>query len=44
MLREIAINGVGMALLVTAVWGVMLYVSKKLEKRYLNKPGIKPAL
>ena len=44
MLREIAINGVGMSLLVTAVWGVMLYVSKKLEKRYLNKPGIKPAL
>ena len=44
MLREIAINGTGMALLVTAVWGVMLYVSKKLEKRYLNKPGIKPAL
>ena len=44
MLREIAINGTGMALLVTAVWGVMVYVSKKLEKRNLNKPGIKAAL
>ncbi len=44
MLREIAINGTGMALLVTAVWGVMVYVSKKLEKRNLNKTGIKAAL
>ena len=44
MLREIAINGTGMALLVTAVWGIMVYVSKKLEKRSFNKPGIKPAL
>ena len=44
MLREIAINGVGMAVLVTAVWGIMVAVSKSFEKRYLNKSGIKPAV
>lgn len=44
MLREIAINGTCMALLVTAVWGVMVYLSKKFEKRNLSKAGIKPAL
>lgn len=44
MLREIAVNGVGMALLVTAVWGVMVYLSKKFEKRNVNRPGIKPVL
>ena len=32
MLHEMATSGVGMAVLVTAVWGVMAMVSVKLEK------------
>ena len=33
MLREMATSGVGMAVLVTAVWGVMAAVAGSLEKR-----------
>ena len=33
MLREMATAGVGMAALCTAVWGVMLVVSARIEKR-----------
>lgn len=33
MLREMATSGVAMALLVTAVWGVMVLVSNHLERR-----------
>lgn len=36
MLKEIGTTGVGMAVLVTAVWGVMLIVSSALEKRAAN--------
>ena len=35
MLNEMATNGVGMALLVTAVWGVMLFGVQSIEKRGL---------
>ena len=35
MLREMGTAGVGMALLVTAVWGVMVGVSSMLEKKAL---------
>ena len=37
MLREMATVGVGMALLVTAVWGVMVAVSYAIEKRGAEK-------
>ena len=33
MLHEMATAGVGMAALCTAVWGIMLVVSSKIEKR-----------
>lgn len=33
MLHEMATAGVGMAVLCTAVWGIMLVVSSKIEKR-----------
>ena len=37
MLHEMATVGVSMAVLVTAVWGCMLLVSKSLEQRALKK-------
>ncbi|MBR0444062.1 MAG: hypothetical protein IJK14_01615 [Clostridia bacterium] len=40
MLHEMAIIGVTMAVLVTAVWGVMLAVSSSVEKR---APKVQPA-
>lgn len=38
MLHEMATNGVLMAVLVTAVWGAMLLVSKLLERRSAAAP------
>ena len=42
MLEEMATSGVGMALLVTGVWGVMLAVSHVLEKRPETAPAALP--
>lgn len=42
MLQEMAASGVGMALLVTGVWCVMLAVSHVLEKRPETKPAALP--
>lgn len=39
MLHEMSTVGVSMAILVTAVWGVMLIVSNAIEKRALKAPG-----
>lgn len=41
MLHEMATAGVSMALLVTAVWGVMVGVTSLYEKFSNEKPGIK---
>lgn len=38
MLQEMATVGVSMALLVTAVWGIILLVVNMLEKHMLNTP------
>ena len=38
MLHEMATTGVTMAVLVTAVWGIMVGVSYIIEKKVLNKP------
>ena len=38
MMHEIATSGVAMAVLITAVWGVMLAVSHVMEKRAQNAP------
>jgi flagellar biosynthesis protein FlhB len=38
MLREMSAVGVGMAVLVTAVWAIMLVVSGAIEKRALKAP------
>jgi len=43
MLHEMSTVGVSMAILVTAVWGVMLIVSSAIEKRALKAPGAQPA-
>lgn len=43
MLREIATTGVCMALLVTAVWGVLVAVSARFEKKQ-KKTNLNPAL
>ena len=40
MLREMATNGVGMALLVTAIWGCMLVVSHLMEKSDAETPQL----
>jgi hypothetical protein len=40
MLHEMATAGVGMALLVTAVWGLMVAVSSFMEKHAAQGPGI----
>ena len=40
MLREMATNGVGMALLVTAIWGCMLFVAHLKEKGELESPSL----
>ena len=40
MLQEMATNGVAMALLVTAVWGGMLYVSSIIEKREMKNSAM----
>ncbi len=37
VLHEMATSGVGMAVLVTLVWGVMVFVSIKLEKKEIAK-------
>ncbi len=37
MLKEIAVNGVSMAAVVTAAWGVMLLASKYLERQKIKK-------
>ncbi|MBP5156805.1 MAG: hypothetical protein ILP18_02905 [Treponema sp.] len=39
MLREMATAGVGMAVLVTAVWGIMVAVSSALEKAGRSESG-----
>lgn len=39
MLHEMSTVGVGMALLVTAVWGCMLWVVNGMEKHALRAPG-----
>ncbi len=43
MLHEMSTVGVSMAILVTAVWGVMVLVSNAIEKRELKMPGAQPA-
>ena len=44
MLREMATVGTGMAVLTTAVWGIMLAVSALLRKRAERKAGLSAAL
>ena len=39
MLREMATAGAGMAVLVTAVWGIMVAVSSMIEKLPSRRPG-----
>jgi hypothetical protein len=41
MLHEIATVGVTMAVLITAVWGVMLLISSRIEKRAAHAPAAK---
>ena len=43
MLHEMSTVGVSMAILVTAVWGVMLIVSNAIEKRALKASGAQSA-
>ncbi len=40
MLQEMATNGVAMALLVTAVWGVMCAVTSLIEKREMKNSAM----
>lgn len=41
MLLEIATAGVAMAVLVTAIWGAMVLVSGRIEKRAGKQPAVK---